>query len=329
MKTKLLLSMCALWILSSLSIRGQEALWLSNIPPEDRKSEIRTNGMHRLSSISAGRGQVQLVQWLRKGNGVLNSGYVLNSELPDAEIYCYTPHGQMLDCRVDSAKAYKEIGFNNQVEGYYNLYVIHKRIRNDTLYVQVAKAELLNHSCRNGHKDVDDKILSHVYPEIIPLEITRSRTRLENLHFFVSSGDKIDYKITWFSEPLENAEITFTSHQGWQKITRTNSEGEASVQVIQDYFTPWEEIDNRNIYHYLAVAEYTEEKGGEFKGQRYRYTHYMASLSDGYYPSKVMYSSLSWALGLFLLFSLLAGGGVLLYRKRRIRVYREIKLPNI
>ena len=177
-------------------------------------------------------------------------------------------------------------------------------------------------------KDVDKKIRPHIHPDNIPIEITRSRTRLENLHFFVSSGDNISYKVTKSSDPLDNASVTFNTQQGWKKTVRSNADGEAVLQVIQDYFTPWEELDNRNIYNYLVVAEYTGEEGGTYKGQSYRYTHYTATLSDGYRPSKVMYSSLSWALGIFLIVSLLIGGGVVFHRKRRIKVYREIQLTN-
>ena len=281
-----------------------------------------------ISGVSAGKGNVKLVQWICHGKQVLNSNYVLNSEHLDAEFYCYSPLGDLQACGIDSSIVFKEISFGNQIEGYYNLYLIQKSVRNDTLFVQAAKAELLNHSCRNGHKDVDKKIMSQIHPETIPIEITRTRTRLENLHFFVSSGDKIRYQVSSSSEPLVNASVTFNTHQGWQKTVKSNAEGEAVLQVIQDYFTPWEEIDNRNIYNYLVVAEYTGEEGGTYQGQSYRYTHYTATLSDGYYPSKLMYSSLSWALGIFLFVSLLIGGGVAYHRKRRRKVYREIQLTN-
>jgi hypothetical protein len=328
MKKKLLLAISILFYLTNLTAQDQEVLWLSNLPPGERQNEIKANGMHKLSSISAGRGKVKLVQWICHGNQVLNSNYLLNSEHLDAELYCFSPLGDLQACGIDSSKVFKEISFGNQIEGYYNLYLIQKSVRNDTLFVQAAKAELLNHSCRNGHKDVDKKIMSHIHPEKIPIEITRTRTRLENLHFFVSSGDKITYQVSSSSEPLVNASVTFNTQQGWQKTIKSNAEGEAVLQVIQDYFTPWEEIDNRNIYNYLVVAEYTGEEGGTYQGQSYRYTHYTATLSDGYYPSKLMYSSLSWALGIFLFVSLLIGGGVAYHRKRRRKVYREIQLTN-
>ena len=321
MKKGLLLLLNILFILTNLSAQGKEVLWLSNLPPGERQNEITASGMHKLSSIKAGRGKVKIVQWLSKGNSVLNSTYLLNSDYPDAEFYCYTPHGNLQAYLVDSSQIFKEISFSNQIEGYYNLYLVQKEIRNDTLFIQSAKAELLNHACRNGHKDVDKKIQSRIYPDKIPLEITRNRTRLENLHFFVSSGDKISYTVSKSSVPLENALVTFHTHQGWQKTIKSNPEGEAVLQVIQDYFTPWQEIDNRNIYYYLVVAEYTSQERGNYKGVPYEYIHYSTTLSDGYYPSKVMYASLSWALAIFLVFSILMGGGVAYYRKKRTKIF--------
>jgi len=328
MKKGLLLLLNILVIHTSLSAQGREVLWLSNSPPGDRQSKIAVSGMHKLSSIKAGRGKVKIVQWVSKGNSVLNSNYLLNSEFPDAEFYCYTPHGDLQACLVDSTQTFKEICFSNEIEGYYNLYLIQKELRNDTLFIQAAKAELLNHSCRNGHKDEDKKIRPRIYPEKIPFEITRTRSRLENLHFFVSSGDKISYQVSKSSESLENVAVTFHTHQEWQKTVKSDTDGIADLQVIQDYFTPWAEINNRNIYNYLVVAEYTMEEKGNYKGEPYGYIHYSASLSDGYYPSKVMYSSLSWALGIFLLFSILTGGGIVYYRKRRVRIYKEIRVVN-
>ena len=151
------------------------------------------------------------------------------------------------------------------------MYLIHKEIRNDTLFIQTAKAELLNHSCRNGHEDVDEKIKPQIYPGEIPMEITRRRSRFENLHFFVSSGDELCYRVSKSSEPLMDASVTFNTHLGWQKTIHSNQEGEAFLQVIQDYFTPWQEIDNRNIYNYLVIAEYTSNESGNYNGEPYKY----------------------------------------------------------
>ncbi len=313
---------------SNFSAHGSEVLWLTNIPPGERQKEITASGMHKLSSIKAGRGKVRIVQWVTRGNNVLSSAYILNSELPEAEIYCYTPEGDLQECNVDSTKHFKELSFNNPLEGYYNLYLIRKEVRNDTLFILTAKAELLNHSCRNGHKDVDEKIQSGDHHEKIPMDIVRKRTRLENLHFFVASGDRISFRVSKSSKPLMDASVTFVTHQGWEKTVKTNRKGEAEIQVIQDYFSPWQDINNRNIYNYLIIADYTSQEKGSFMGESYKHIHYTTSLSDGYYPSKVMYSSLSWALGLFLLCSLIAGGGVVYYRNKRSRVYREIRITN-
>ena len=328
MKKSLLLLLNILFFLTNIQAQGEEVLWLSNLPPGERQNEIAASGMHKLSSINEGRGRVRIVQWVNKGNSVLNSTYLLNAEFPDAEFYCYTPHRDLQACLVDSTQIFKEISFSNQIEGYYNLYLIHKEIRSDTLFIQSAKAELLNHSCRNGHKDVDQKIRPQIYPEKIPLEITRTRTRLENLHFFVSSGDKISYVVSKSSIPLSKATVTFHTHQGWQKTVRSDTNGEAVLQITQDYFSPWAEINNRNIYYYLVIAEHTSKEVGNYQGEPYHFIHYTASLSDGYYPSKAMYSSLSWALGIFLFFSLLIVVGVAYHRRRRVKIYREIKIAN-
>ena len=50
-------------------------------------------------------------------------------------------------------------------EGFYNIYVIEKYVRNDTLFVLIAKAERLHHKCRAGHKGIRKKLPPKTFPQ--------------------------------------------------------------------------------------------------------------------------------------------------------------------
>jgi len=167
--------------------------------------------------------------------------------------------------------------YASKEEGYYNGYLILKQVSNDTLYVNIAKAEMLNHSCRNGHKNVRKKIGPNVYSETIPAEIVRKRNSSENFHYFALSGDKIDYQFLLDGKPVENARLSFNTQTGWQKILLTDENGISTFQILQDYFSSWQELNNRKVYDYVIFGEITLPETGNYKGEDYSYVHYTTS----------------------------------------------------
>jgi len=302
---------------------AENKIWFSNKPPSDDKRSM-PSGMHGLSSVKGKRGTSSIVQWLRAGTHPITSNYIQLVDSDDFSFYLYSPTHK------DSVGEFKEsyLMYVSKEEGYYNGYLIIKEVSNDTLYVDIAKAEMLNHSCRNGHKNVQNKKGPDIYPETIPAEIVRVRTLSENFHYFASSGDEIDYQFFINGVPFEGAQLSFNTQTGWQKVLNTNENGISTFQILQDYFSPWQELNNRKVYDYVIFGEITLHETGMYKGEKYDYIHYTTSLSDGYRPAKTMYMSMFWALVVFMITVIISVAGIFIYRLNRNKAYKEVRFDE-
>ncbi|MFK5856768.1 MAG: hypothetical protein QM503_11600 [Bacteroidota bacterium] len=305
------------------SATSQNNIWFSNKPPEDDKRST-PSGMHGLSSVKGKRGSSSIVQWLREGTHPISSKYIQLTDNDVFEFYLYSPTGK------DSVGEFKGdyLTYASKEEGYYNGYLILKHVSNDTLYVNIAKAEMLNHSCRNGHKNVQNKKGTDVYPSTIPAEIIRERTLSENFHYFASSGDVIDYQFVVDGKPIKGADLIFNTQTGWQKKLITNEDGISSFQILQDYFSPWQEINNRKVYDYVIFGNITIPKTGTYNGHNYSFVNYTTSLSDGYRPAKTMYMSMFWALVVFMITVILSVAGIFIYKLNRNKKYKEVSFDE-
>ena len=75
-------------------------------------------------------------------------------------------------------------------------------------------------------------------------------------------------------------------------------------------------------------GEITVQEKGIYNEKEYSNVHYVTSLSDGYRPAKTMYTSMFWALALFILTIVITVVGIFIYRLKRSKVYKEIKLDE-
>jgi len=306
---------------------AQEISWFSNMPPAGEK-KIVTNGMHRLSSIKGKRGQSSIIQWLRKGTNPEEAAYVQISDPKTYEFLLFSPSKKQIEGKLITKGGKSFFTYASKEEGYYNAYLIQKEVLGDTLNVTVSKSELLNHSCRNGHKLIRGIVGPHLYPEIIPAEIKREREFTEDLHYFATSSDNVEYQFLVNGKPVEGANLTLVTQKNWNKTLKTNKEGKSTFQFIQDYFSSWQELNNREIYYYLLYGEVTLPEQGNYNGLPYSYIHYTTSLSDGYRPAKTMYMSMFWAFAVFILAVLITVAGIFMYRLKRQKIYKEIKLDE-
>ena len=175
-----------------------------------------------------------------------------------------------------------------------------------------------------GHNHVSRKLGPYYGGENIPLEIVRTRVQWEDFHTFIKSGDVIEYQLLAYGEPVSGVNVTMTTHQGWQKSKQTGSEGKVSFEFIGEYFARDKEFHNRDIYHYLLVADYVVQAAGEFQGHPYQAIEYQTSVSEKYRPATEIYTSTVWGLFTMLITMVVIGLGIFIYRRKTSHDYREI-----
>ncbi len=314
-------------LLYSIDLKASDQpVWLSNVPPADQEKSVSAYGMHRLCSMKGRRGSgndIRIIQWVRKGNTVEGSDYISLTDTASYQTFVFSPGRKRVMSKLLNMHGKSVLEFVDNEEGYYNAYLIVNKMSGDTLYVDVAKAELLSHSCRNGHKNVRKAVKPKIFPGFVPFEIIRKRKLNENFHFFISSGDQFTYQTLLNGKPVPGVPITLCTKKGWCKREITNKKGEAEFRFIQDYFTHWGEINKRKIYYYLIYSEYTIEESSEYQEQPYRFIHYSTTLSDGYFPAKTMYLSMVWGLIVFVVSLILIVAGIIIFRERRKKPYKE------
>ncbi len=354
-------------LLIGFQVNAQDVIWLSNTPPAYMSERVKTSGMHRLSTLKSGkrpdkskrdkqkdkskyqkpsadstksndkkvqrsvaksyRPATKYVQWLRKGSSVQNAQYICLNDSADYDLSLMSPEGRSVAIEMVKDKACY-VKFELNEEGYYNAYLISKTPMGDTLHVNIAKAELLSHSCRNGHHKKLEARPVRTYPEITDFELIRLRKSYDNYHYFSSSGDDETYKVLFEEKPLTGVKLTINTEKGWSKTIYTNDKGEANVQFIQDYFSEWQELNRRKIYYYMLEADYTLKKETTYKGKSFGYIRYTLTMSDGYHPARTMYASMVWGLIVFLVVLVVSIIGVFIYKERRKRPYKEIKFDE-
>jgi len=305
------------------TVDAENHIWFSNKPPADDK-RAAPSGMHGLSSIKGKRGSSSVIQWLRQGTHPLKSNYIQLSDTNNFEFYFYSPEEKETQGNFSTKGKIATLTYPSKEEGYYNGYLILKQVSNDTLYVNIAKAEMLNHSCRNGHKNVRKKIGPNAYPKTVPAEIIRKRTSSENFHYFALSGDEVEYQFLIDGEPVEGARLSFNTQTGWQKILHTDESGNSTFQILQDYFSSWQELNNRKVYDYVIFGDFTINESGNYKGEAYSYVNYTTSLADGYRPAKTMYMSMFWAFIVFMVTVIISVAGIFIYRINKNKIYKEV-----
>jgi hypothetical protein len=316
---RILLLLCSGLFLTS-TIHASETYWFSDLAPTKELAK-KMRSSHGGPVEVGKRGAYNKRLWLRKGEDPLGASYVKHSQAP---LILLEPNGDTKELAFLN-KGYADILFPMPSEGFYNLFMIDKKVQDDTLQLSVVKKESLNHSCRAGHDHVKSMISPNLY-EKAPLDIIRERFDRENFHTLMTSGDIVSFKIFRYGKPLAGVAVTLITQKGWQKTLKSDADGRVSFEMIRDYYPSWHEFKKRNMETYVVVAKYESEVSGEHEGVPYKSIHLKATAQGNYYPSTRDYQSYLYGLliGLFALFA--SGIIIYIYRKRRYKTHKEIRL---
>ena len=277
-----------------------EPLWLSETPPDSAllKKMRNTHG----GPMEMIRGKPAKRLWLREGGHLEKAVY-----LPFlGSAFVADPTGA-----IEELSGKESIVRSLEKEGFYNLFF--ERVQsgdNGTLH-QIAKHEVLNHSCRAGHDHVQDWIDPKPTDRVV-FELIRERLGGENFHTLIASGDEAVFTVLFKGAPLAGATVKVFTQQGWQKSLTSDQNGQVRVQMIRDYYPKWSQFHKRHRESFVAAAYHTE-------GPK----RYETTLSGSYHPGSRDYASYGYGLLLATIALVVTGAAVYLFRRRRCKPFKE------
>ncbi|MCW8918560.1 MAG: DUF4198 domain-containing protein [Gammaproteobacteria bacterium] len=296
-------------------------LWFSDRPPSadwSKHAHHSHGGM-----VERGRQGVSVKRlWLRDGRVPASAVYPQFGD--DAEIAVLGIDGKNLAPELFKVNSGGGITFPMAEEGFYNAYLIERRVEDDVLKTSIVKAEVLKHSCSEGH---DPAFTASRMPPRdhagIALDIIRERRPGEDFHTRMRSGDELVFRVNYNGSPAAGAHVSLTTQQGWSKQVMADADGRAVFGMIRDYYPAWHEFDKRHSEAFLVTAEFRADEPGELHGTPFRQAHYTATLPGTFYPSELEYSSYLVGLLVALVAAALAAGSVFFYRLKHGRPARE------
>jgi hypothetical protein len=302
------------------SVAAGETLWLSDASPCGRHKGAHSHG----GPVEIRRGIFHKHLWLRLGDSSQEDDYVAPGGR-FSPVMLLDTEGRVSERKIglDKEHDYLDIFFPMPEEGFYNVYVSRQQVKDGERQFQIAKAEVLKHSCREGHDNVQEKMPPR-HNAAIALEIVRERQPKADFHTRIGYGDTVSFIILSNGKPQPDAEVTLTTAQGWSKRAVSDGQGRVSYTMIRDYFPPWRMFNKRHAQSYLVKAEMRRQESGELDGRAYDHTLYCASFAGNYFPSRRDYQSYAYGLTIGLSALVFCGLAVYLFRRRRIRPYREV-----
>jgi len=305
-------------------------LWLAEAPPRRgdgaRGGNARRGGegMEGMAMGGERGGKPGKRVWLRAGDDPQASALAQMGASAQPDLLLVAP-GKEAESLPLPEVWQKGMSFEMPVQGYYRLYLVNRKLQGATLNVDVAKAEITNFRHGGDPEEVKRALVAPRMLATAPLEIVRERQPDEKLYYQLRSGVDQVFTVLRAGQPQPGARVRFISHQGWVKEQLSDAQGQVSFQVVRDYFPPWEEFQKRFKATYLVIAEASAAEAGEYQGQAYADVRYRSSLSGSYYPSPNDYLSYAWGLGLSVVLILFCGVAVYLYRRRRLKPFREVR----
>lgn len=298
-----------------------EPLWLSDTPPTAQWAK-RTRHAHGGPVEMGRRGVFMKRLWIKAGGDPANAAY---AQPPgDGELTIYGPGGTVVRPKPFTVGEGGGFTFSMPKEGFYDAYLVRRRVDGDVLTATITKAEVLKHSCANGHdRRTTVALMSPRTSADIPFEIVRERLHNEDFHTHLVSGDDIGFRVYRDGKPAAGVTVRLTTQKGWSKSAVSDADGQVSFQLVADYFPDWKHFDEDRRERFVARASYTALAQGTYQGHSYRTVRYVTTLPGSYYPARTAYRSYLYGLFVVLFAAALSVGGVFLYRLKRTKTTRE------
>ncbi len=209
-------------------------------------------------------------------------------------------------------KSCTSISFKMPKSGYYKVYYLLETPHS----INVAKYEYkrFDHSAEAIYEK--EKMSAKTIQEI-PFDILQLRAEDETFYSRPHSGDVLKFKVIKNGVAQSGVNISLTTQFGWQKNLKTDANGIAKIQLIQDYLPKWNKFNKRFKENFLVVATYTEDS-----------KKYKASFSGIFTPPREAYSSYSYGFVITLIIIILLSGAIYLYRYRLQKPFKEVHFDD-
>jgi hypothetical protein len=295
----------------------------SNLPAAATKkhqhgggAEVDADGEVVADNTHSGKKQL----WLRKGGEIATGATYVGGM--SGVLTLVSQSGEMPGVALSEDKGISTAKLDLPDLGFYNLYWMQKMDHGGMLHVQIAKAEVLHGTCCS--KGVDDEAVAKPFINVsVPLELVREHYPDEGLFTRIVSGDTVNFTVLSLGKPVAGARVTMISHKGWQNSLTSDESGRVSFTMIRDYYPNWLEFKKRFKQSYLMVADLAVPDKVTFDGVTYKSAYFSTTLAGSYYPSPHDYRSYAWGLGIGLFVIVFGGLAVYLYRRRRLKPFKE------
>lgn len=264
--------------------------------------------------------------WLRSGSEPLGSAYVGTGR--DSEtLSLLSLEGALPDMVMKAENGTMKAKAELPELGFYNAYLTQRMVHGDMLHVQIAKAELLHGTC--CAKAVDEEAVAKpiINPDV-PLELVREHYPNEGLFTRIVSGDKVNFVVMSYGKPVGGASVSMTTQDGWSNRKVSDAGGRVSFTMIRDYYPAWLEFKKYHKRTFLMTADLHVPDRVVADGVGYGSAHYTSTLAASYYPSPYDYRSYAWGLGISLFVIVFGGASIYLYRRRRLKPYKEERVDG-
>ncbi len=219
------------------------------------------------------------------------------------------------------------IKFPRREQGYYNAYYLENRIEDGELRSLVAKAEVRRFEHDASREFTPIELGPKAAPGV-PFDVLRLRQPDERTFSRPRSGDTLRFQFLLRNQPVAGVRVTLITQNGWRKHVVTDDLGIASIQLVRDYFPDWNDFNRRYRERFLVVARYREKRPGSLGGHDYQRASYTLTFPGRFSPNPEDYRSYAFGLTLGVIGFLVAGFAVYLYRRRRVRPFKETQFDE-
>jgi hypothetical protein len=342
------------------STNTHAALWFTDQPPDKAMLSQLQHSHGGLVRIENDVYNKQL--WLKKGDSLIKSAY---SDPVESNKFQVMDTEQKLS---EPTKENKSIRFAMPKEGFYNTYYSERTVADNTLKVNTAKAEALKHNCREGHnydrKLVNPNQWADAPLEIVrqrlPAEDFHTNIQsgavlkfkiLHQNHPVSGASVKLETQKGWLNTSTTDADgiasfqmiqDNFSSEEanaekkgGKPEALQADKQAEHGSKEHKDgehgggkSKRGGGEHGARQMDYFLVTAEYTAPETGELEGKSYQQVIYTTSMTGSYTTSVTVSQSkqlaLLYASGGFLTL----GVGATMYRRRRLKPFKEVSFDE-